>query len=337
MAAARCAACGTLAPYRSYCGEKNAGHAVIEAPGIGIRIGWEVAQAAGALAALGCLLLCMLPIRPRVFASPPLSLRRHELVGWVALGAAALHPLLLLAVDPRVVEHLRPTAPLYKWAGILALLLLLVLTLPSTGALRRRLWSRHRNFQALHVGVTCLLVPAIAVHVIATDRYAHRGVRALAFLALSAAALVALLRARLPPAPAQRPLPFINRLVFGRHSALILTCILVTTLALAALLAPGAALALREPLIVRSRPLAVDFPHEKHRRVRCVECHHNFTDRTGDGTCISCHRSGRAELRAGAEARFHEFCLGCHRAPPPQETHHGPVTGCDTCHVPPGR
>jgi predicted CXXCH cytochrome family protein len=308
---------------------------VIETPGIGIRIGWEAAQGAGVLAVLGCLLLCVLPVRPRHFASAPLSLRRHEIVGWTALGAAALHVVLLLALDPGVIEHVKRTAPLYEWAGILAAAMLLWLTAPSSAAVRRRLWSRHRSFQALHVGVTCFLVAAIAVHVITTDRYAHRGVRAFLFLAFSAVALLALLRTRMPLTPAHRPLPLLNRLAFGRHSALVLACAVVAIVALAALLAPGAALALREPVITRLSPLAVDFPHDKHRRVRCVQCHHNFTDRSGDGGCYSCHRSGRPDLRAGAEARFHDFCLGCHRDPPPQETHHGPVTGCDTCHLPP--
>jgi hypothetical protein len=308
---------------------------VIETVGIGSRIGWEVAQIAGVLAVAGCLLLCILTIRPRRFASDPLSLRRHEIIGWIALTGAAAHVALLLAVDPRVIEHVKRTAPLYEWAGILALAMLLWLTVPSGGTLRRRLWSRHRNFQALHVGVTCLLVPAVAVHVITTDRYAHRGMRAFTFLAVSGAALLALLRTRMPLSPAHHALPLLNRLVFGRHSAFVLASVALALVALAALLTPGAALALREPVIARVSPLAVDFPHDRHRRVRCVDCHHNFTDRTGDGGCIGCHRSGRPDLHAGAEARFHDFCLGCHRHPPLQETHHGPVTGCDTCHVPP--
>jgi hypothetical protein len=37
----------------------------------------------------------------------------------------------------------------------------------------------------------------------------------------------------------------------------------------------------------------------------------------------------------GAEARFHDFCLGCHRDPPAYLSGHGPVTGCSTCHAPP--
>ena len=81
-------------------------------------------------------------------------------------------------------------------------------------------------------------------------------------------------------------------------------------------------------------PLALGFPHDKHRPVNCIQCHHNFADRSGEDSCISCHRSGRAAIRTGAEARFHDFCLGCHRDPPAYLTGHGPVTGCNTCHAP---
>ena len=92
--------------------------------------------------------------------------------------------------------------------------------------------------------------------------------------------------------------------------------------------------ALREPFLPRSERLVLDFPHDKHRAVNCIRCHHNFTDRSGDDSCISCHRSGRADIRVGVEAGFHDFCLGCHRDPPAYLTGQGPVTGCNTCHAP---
>jgi predicted CXXCH cytochrome family protein len=85
---------------------------------------------------------------------------------------------------------------------------------------------------------------------------------------------------------------------------------------------------------VRSEPLIPGFPHDKHRPVNCIHCHHNFVDRNSADSCISCHRSGRAPIRVGAEARFHDFCLGCHRKPPAYLTGDRPVTGCKTCHAP---
>jgi Class III cytochrome C family/Ferric reductase like transmembrane component len=306
--------------------------AVIENATNHVSVAWELAQALGLFAALCCLLLCVLPVRPRALGFITLALRKHELLGWIALAAALVHATALPAVDRSVIEHLKPTAPLYEWAGILALVLLLFVTVPASGALRRRLWSRHRNFQALHVAMACLLVASLNVHLVTTDRYVHGRARAIAYLALSAGALLALLRARVASVPPRRPAGFVHGLVFGRHSALLLAIVSVSTLALFAPLLKGAALALREPLVRRTTALAVEFPHEKHRAINCIECHHNFIDRTGDDECYSCHRNNR-EIRVGIEARFHDFCLGCHRDPPPGLEHHGPVTGCDTCHA----
>jgi len=307
---------------------------VIGASGSLARIGWEVAQALGVLAVAGCLFLCVRPVRPRLHASGPLTLRTHELVGWVVLLAVVVHVLLLLLVDRTVINHAKLTAPLYEWAGALGLLQLLLLTVPSTAVIRRRLWSRHRNFQALHVGMSCLLVALVSVHVVTTNRYVHGHLRTAICVVLSTVALLALLRARVPADTTQRPLRFINRLAFGRHSLAVLAIVLVAVVTLLAAATGRAALALREPLLSRSQPLRLDFPHDKHRAVNCIQCHHNFADRSGAAACISCHRSNRADLRVGAEARFHDFCLDCHRDPPPGLLRHGPVTGCDACHAP---
>jgi predicted CXXCH cytochrome family protein len=294
---------------------------------------WEFAQALGLCAVAGCLVLCILAVRPRAGGAGAFPLRGHELLGWLVLAAAALHVGLSLSADHRVVEHLRLTAPRYEYAGILALLALLFLTVPAGAALRRRLWPRHRNFQAAHVGAACVLVVALAVHVLATGRYVHGRARAVAYLLLSGIALLALLRARARRQPAE-PARFPGGLVFGRHSRLVLAIILGALIALLALLRTGTALALREPFLRRSESLVLGFPHDKHRAVNCIQCHHNFADRSGTDSCISCHRSGRSAIRVGAEARFHEFCLGCHRDPPAYLSGHGPVTGCNTCHRP---
>jgi len=273
-------------------------------------------------------------VRPRFPGTPPLSLRRHELLGWSMLFAALGHVGASLAVDRTVIEHLKLTAPFYEWAGICALLAVFVLSLPAAGPVRRRLWSRHRNFQALHVSVSCALVALIAVHVVTTARYLHGPGRVALWLLLSIAALLALLRPR--AGSAQLP-GSISRLAFGRHSRLILVCASVAALALVPLLQPGARLALRAPLGRRAEAPPLDFPHDKHRAVNCILCHHNFRDETGADSCISCHRSTRPALHVGAEARFHDFCLGCHRDPPAPLTRHGPTTGCDSCHVSAGQ
>ena len=295
---------------------------------------WEIAQALGLSAVAGSLTLCVLAVRPRTGAASAFPLRAHELLGWLTLAAAVLHVALLLAADRRVVEHVKVTAPRYEYAGILALLALLFLTVPAGAAVRWRLWPRHRNFQAAHVAVACLLVVTLAVHVLVTGRYVHGGAHTVAYTLLSGIVLLALLRARARRRPPPQPAPLLGGLVFGRHSRLMLAIVLSSLVALLALLRGGTALALREPFLRRSEPLVLGFPHDKHRAVNCIQCHHDFADRSGSDSCISCHRSQHAAIRVGAEARFHDFCLGCHRDPPRYLTGHGPVTGCNTCHAP---
>jgi predicted CXXCH cytochrome family protein len=301
-----------------------------------IHPGWESAQTLGVLAAVCCLLLCLIAVRPRLPWSRTLSLKRHELIGWVALAAALLHVALLLVFDRRVFEHLKATAPVYEWLGILALILLLALTVLSLPEIRQRLYKQHRRFQLLHVGMTCVLIPSIAVHILTTGRYIHGRMAAAAYILVSILALGALLRARVRPDSEHRAPGFVSSLAFGRHSRIVVAFVLLAVLSLLPLMIPRASLTLREPTLWRTVALAIDFPHDKHRAVNCIECHHNFSDRTGSDTCISCHRSRRPPIKVGAEARFHDFCLGCHRDPPARLEHHGPTTGCETCHVPPG-
>jgi hypothetical protein len=300
---------------------------------VSLTTAWDIAQAVGLCAVASCLVLCVLAVRPRAGAAGAFPMRAHELLGWLALSAVVLHVGLLLGADHRVVEHLKPTAPRYEYAGILALLTLLFLTVPAGAQVRWRLWPRHRNFQAAHVGAACLLVVTLAVHVLATGRYVHGRARVVAYLLLSGIVLLALLRGRTPRQSAQRT-RFLAGLVFGRHSRLVLAIILVALAALVAMLPGSTTLALREPFLRRSESLVLGFPHDKHRAVNCIQCHHNFVDRSGSDSCISCHRSGRPAIRVGAEARFHDFCLGCHRDPPAYLTGHGPPTGCAPCHAP---
>jgi predicted CXXCH cytochrome family protein len=295
---------------------------------------WEIAQALGLCAVAGCLILCALAVRPRADAAGAFRVGSHELLGWLTLAAAVLHVALSLGVDRRVVEHLKPTAPWYEFAGILALLTLLFLTVPAGSAIRPRLWPHHRGFQAAHVGAACLLVVTLAVHVLTTNRYVHGRAHAVAYILLSGIVLLALLRPRARRQAAQQPPRLVGGLVFGRHSRLVLVVVLGALVALLPLLRSSTTLALREPLLQRSERLVLDFPHDKHRAVNCAACHHDYLDRSGQGSCISCHRSGRSAIQVGVEARFHDFCLGCHRDPPEYLKGHGPVTGCDTCHAP---
>ncbi|MGO9424969.1 MAG: cytochrome c3 family protein [Steroidobacteraceae bacterium] len=300
---------------------------------------WELSQLAGLAGGLACIALCGMPVRPRD-SSPPtlLSLRLHTLLGWGALGAVVVHVGGLMAADRTIIEYLKPTTPLYQLAGIAAAGLLLIVVLGSIGSVRRRLWASHRGFQAVHVILACLLAPFIAVHVVVTARYLGGAGRRLWFVAVTIGAILMLLRSRRPRAAAHRGRGFLahGRFVFGRHSTLIVGVAAVSAAALAGLLPHAVGAALREPLMRRAGALPLDFPHDKHGLVNCLKCHHNYVDTPGGETCVSCHRSSRADLKEGAEARFHGFCFECHRHPPAAFKRHGPVSGCVACHQAPG-
>ncbi len=297
-------------------------------------LGWEVSEILGLAGALACLALCGSPVRPRESTPPALlSLGRHEALGWIALCAAALHILVVVAADHTVIDYLKPTSPLYQLAGIAAFVMLLALTLSSPASLRRRLWRSHRNFQATHIIVGCLLLTLLAAHVITTDRYTAGYGRRMVFLAVAMGGIAMLLRRRRGTGrPAHETA--LRRLAFGRHSTLIVGSIIITMLALGTVIVGRAGVALREPVLRRAERLPLDFDHGKHAAVNCLICHHNYADGRGADACVQCHRSARTDLQVGVEARFHSFCLDCHRSPAPGLKGHGPVSGCVTCHRP---
>jgi hypothetical protein len=302
-----------------------------------VGVGWELSQLAGLAGGLACIALAGSPVRPRdSMPATLLSLQLHTLIGWVALIAVAIHICGLVLADRTVVEYMKPTAPLYELAGILATVLLLIVVLSAVAGARRRLWASHRSFQAVHVILGCLLAALIAVHVVVTARYlGGRGRRAL-FVAATIGALLMLLRVRRPNELAQSETRVHRRLVFGRHTTLIVGVVAMTAAAIAGLFPDAVVAALREPLLRRAYAPPLDFPHGKHGMVNCLKCHHNYADGTGWNLCVQCHRSNRADLKEGAEARFHGFCFDCHRHPEPTFKRHGPVSGCVACHQAPG-
>ncbi len=298
-----------------------------------VGFGWELAQIAGLISTAACVLLCGCPVRPRN-ATPAtlLSLRSHEFIGWTALLAGLCHAGGSLLADPTVIDYLKLTTPVYQGAGVLALVLMMGVVSSSVGSARRRLWNSHRGFQAVHVTLGCALVALIAIHVAVTDRYAGGGPRRALFTVITIGAITLLLRARRrnDSAPSTGKA---RTLVFGRHSTWIMSTVIVATLAVSALQVRAVRALLREPLQRRSIRLPLIFPHEKHATINCLICHHNYADGSGADSCVPCHRSARTDLKAGAESRFHGFCLECHRHPDSVfKGKHGPVSGCVTCH-----
>src|ERR1700722_7393333 len=164
------------------------------------KFSWELAEILGLAGSLSCIALIVCPVRPRE-STPPvlLTLGRHEALGWIALGAAALHVILSLVSDLTVVQLLLPTAPLYELAGIAGFILLLALVLTSLAGPRRRLWRSHRNFQATHIILGCLLTALLVVHVVTAGRYTGGYVRRIVFVAAAAGGMTLLMRGRRRP------------------------------------------------------------------------------------------------------------------------------------------
>jgi hypothetical protein len=180
-----------------------------------------------------------------------------------------------------------------------------------------------------------VLAVLIAAHVIATGRYLGGGASRTLFAVAAAGALLMLLRPRRPGDTTRSESLARRQLVFGRNSTLIVAVLALCAAGIAGLIPGRVGAALREPLIRRTAAPPLDFPHSKHGAVNCLTCHHNYADGTGSLLCVECHRSARTDLKEGAEARFHGFCLECHRHPEAALTHHGPVAGCEACHQPP--
>jgi len=130
------------------------------APAAGLA--WDLGNALGYLAVATCLLLFVYRGRPRRF--PPFGGRffagMHRHLGFVALLLTSCHVGLLLLAEPLLLEHLKPSAPAYMLAGLLASMLLLAVVITSITAIRRRIWGDYHRFRWLHglLGVACLVL-----------------------------------------------------------------------------------------------------------------------------------------------------------------------------------
>ena len=303
---------------------------------VGAGRAWGVADLLGLGSLLACVGLCAWPVRPRVAPTPPaVTLARHRLLGFAALALALLHTVGLLVVEPQLIEHLLPTAPLFMLAGLAALLVLIALCVTGLWVVRRHFPSSGA-FQLLHIALGVLLLGGLAVHAVGAGRYlpgaTGRGVLVLA----AVLALLVVLRARRHGRRAAGTAGACSRLladtVSARHGALLAWMLLAGVAGLCLLLLPVAKPVSATVLLARHEQLPLDFPHEQHRAVNCVACHHNFTDHTGSATCVACHRSARADLKVPAEPRFHVFCEGCHEERTSAAGKRGPVRSCQRCH-----
>ena len=89
----------------------------------------------------------------------------------------------------------------------------------------------------------------------------------------------------------------------------------------------------RQRELARRPQLDVAFEHIHHQPVACAECHHNWVDGTGSGTCYLCHKSDPA-INRQMEEMFHSLCRSCHVRTRGEGDESGPLRECSLCHRP---
>lgn len=280
----------------------------------------------GYIAAAVALVLYLYPLRGAGLPGKALPHRRlltvsqHRRLGWVALCLAAVHALILFAVEPLTFHYALPSAPLYMLCGIgaLAALALLVPTGLSSRSVLRHTPGRS-GVGLWHAVLAALFVGLLGAHLVGSGQLIDTLPKQFSLCILLALPVFwAVLRPR-------------NELMRAGHWA---TLVLSFALAAALLLLPmrPSAARLLEPATRPSGMLPVHFPHELHMSVNCVVCHHNFRDATGTANCIDCHRSRREDLPHSSEQTFHIFCRQCHHDLALEGRKHGPTRACQSCH-----
>jgi hypothetical protein len=250
------------------------------------------------------------------------TVSQHRRIGWIALILAALHVAILLAAEPLTGHYLLPSTPLYMLCGLGALIALGILVptgISARSSLRQAAPPRASSSGVAHAVLAALLLGLLGAHIIGSGQLLDQPVKIITCCVLLALAL--LYSAWRPGA--------------ARIRTRLFSTVLPSSIALAALVLMPTPLGGSRLMQPATRPAVLHayFPHEKHRTVSCITCHHNFVDRTGAGSCYDCHRGTRQDLPQAAEAVFHEFCRDCHRELALQETKHGPVRECAGCHV----
>jgi hypothetical protein len=322
--------------------------------------GWDIGIAVG-YAGLGfAATLYLFPLRGEGLPHRRLfTLSQHRRLGWITLILSLVHVAMLLIVQPQVGHYLLPSAPVYMLFGTIALIALA--TLVATGLSARKTMHKApprgaapRAQHAVtrpgafvqgssvvvppargpsaaarptpltiptHAVLAALLLACLGIHIVGSGQLADRPAKIITLCLLLALPLVWAALWRKGPRDRGRLPTLVPSVV-----ATIILFLLPLPIATPQLLRPAAT-----PLL-----LPVSFPHEKHTTVGCVLCHHNFTDKTGAGSCLDCHRSTtRTDLKASAEATFHTFCRNCHTQLAETTSRHGPTRACSACHARP--
>lgn len=154
--------------------------------------GLWIGDVVGYLAFFVLLLLFAAPVRHRVGRGPaPMVLRTHRVLGYAALVLVVAHALITLVLEPVSFEYWLPTGPIYMLAGLLAVVLMLLATLPAEHGIRHRLYLHYDRFRGDHLWVAFVVVVLTAAHVLGSDGVPAGPIGGWAWAILSATAVIA--------------------------------------------------------------------------------------------------------------------------------------------------
>ncbi len=138
--------------------------AMMTLPMLGAGWFWDLGNAIGFAALAGL-------FYSSVVSSRPLAVPAHQLLGFTVLAITALHAGWFLVGDAAVVTYLKTDGPLYMWAGLGGVLLLIALTLHGLPEYRRKLHGSHRSFGTWHAWLATAVVALTVWHVIGSGHY----------------------------------------------------------------------------------------------------------------------------------------------------------------------
>lgn len=283
---------------------------------------WDVGAACGYVCLVLFVCLYVFPVRGDGLPHARLlGLSQHKTVGWCVLGAAAAHVVIVLVAEPLSLRYLRPSAPIFMWCGVVAMVCVIASVITGLSArshMRRTTGPRAARADSratLHVVLAAVLMFTASAHIIGSAQVLSGAFKPITVLLLLGLPLGWYALRRRPA------------LVTARRVSHVVAVALIALLP-----ATTAKQMLLEPATSPS-PIALNFPHDKHLSVSCVACHHNYIDHTGTEACILCHRSPRSDLVHSAEATFHTFCRDCHTQLASDSSRtHGPTRSCAACH-----
>jgi Class III cytochrome C family len=286
------------------------GALLVSYPAVSGGLLWDLGAACGYICLILFLCLYVFPVRGDGLPHGRLmALSRHKSVGWCVLAAAIAHVLVLL-----------PSAPLFMWCGVVALLSVVasvVTGLSARSHMRRPPENRPRiERSTLHIVLAAVLMLTACAHAIGSSQLLSGTFKTILCL-VSLALPLGWYAVRRRPTPRSLARP-------ASHIAAVGFIALLPTSTSKQLLLEQA---------TQPDKIAVIFPHDLHTSVSCVTCHHNYVDHTGTTACIECHRSARSDLLRCSESEFHTFCRGCHtQLSLDGQPKHGPTRSCAGCH-----